>query len=346
MLKQFFIRADGNGEIGMGHVMRSMTISEAFKNNRYECTFICSEPFDKSFFESKGYSVIGVPFVYDEKNMEEARYIKDILLGKKADYLLVDSYYANDEYLNELRNATKVICINGSVKKISADYIINDNIATDIEGLKDLYKDTRTGLLIGCKYAPIRKEFANREYIVNTNVKQILITTGGGDKHNFMTQFFEKVWEPGKYDNIKFVVISGPCNDYVDDLRLKTKDLPNVVVLENVNNIADYMVESDIAISAGGNTVAELATVGVPTIGISIADDQVVGLAHMNNIGMLLDAGSIKDNDFWKKVRDDLDSLVNSCELRAKLSLAAKNIYDGKGAERIFREVTSFEEVL
>ena len=50
MNNRFFVRADGNGEIGLGHIMRSMTIANEFRKNGFECIYISSKPISLDIF--------------------------------------------------------------------------------------------------------------------------------------------------------------------------------------------------------------------------------------------------------------------------------------------------------
>ncbi|NLV76359.1 MAG: UDP-2,4-diacetamido-2,4,6-trideoxy-beta-L-altropyranose hydrolase, partial [Tissierellia bacterium] len=49
----------------------------------------------------------------------------------------------------------------------------------------------------------------------------------------------------------------------------------NVKFYMNVKNMKNLMINNDLAISAGGNTLYELCACGIPTIAIIIADNQL-----------------------------------------------------------------------
>ncbi len=340
MKKVLFIRADGNSDIGLGHIMRSMTIATAFKDSGYECIYISSMPVSTNLFERYGYPVIALDYAYDRKTVKEACQIADILTKNHADYILVDSYYTDNEYLSILRKSATLICINSTKKRLLTDYLINENIASNRDYLEDLYSGSGTRLLLGSEYSPIRKEFHNRTYLPNRLVQTVLITTGGGDQYNFMTQFMRIVKADALYSKMQFIFVSGGCNTYYDELVSEALGTSNIRVIRNPRNMADLMQESDVAITAGGTTVLELSVIGLPTIGIAVADDQEAGLSFMGQTGMIRYAGCIRDDAFWDTILIELRNLINDYGLRKKLSESSKAHIDGKGAQRIFYQIT------
>ena len=333
------VRADGNSEIGLGHIMRSMTIANTFRNAGFECIFISSAPITREVFNRYGFPVIEIKYPYNDKTREEAQEISDIIHERCAKYILVDSYFINNEYLNILKESTELICINSTRNKLTADYLINENIACNRAYLETLYSESGTKLLLGPEYSLIREEFCGRSYNVKESVKRVLITTGGGDQYNFMTYFLKLLKEKNKYSGMEFLFISGGCNIHYNDLLKESAGLENVKIISNADNMAELMQKSDIAISTGGTTVLELSVIGVPTIGIAVADDQEAGLEYMDHIGMIYYAGCITDTGFWKKVLRQFSDILTDIEIREKLSNTARKYIDGKGAERIYHQI-------
>ena len=337
MNKKLFIRADGNSTIGLGHIMRSMTIALEFRKIGYECIYLSSKPVANDIFERYGFDVIELDYDYDKKNIEEAIIVSEIV---KDNYLLIDSYWINNEYLKLLKDVCTTICINSTKEKLITDWLINENIACDREYISSLYAECDTQLLLGERFTPIREEFQAINYQINDSVQNILITTGGGDQYNFMTDFVKLIKNNYKYNNYKFTFISGACNTYIDELEEEAKNNENIVIVRNTSNISEYMKNSDIAISTGGTTVLELSVVGVPTIGFAVAQDQIDGLEMMRKYGMIQYAGNASEDGLVKRVDNILNMLLEDKELRYRLSKESSKYIDGKGAERICHRIT------
>lgn len=340
MSKTLFIRADGNESIGAGHIMRSMTIANVFRKSGYHCIYISSAPVKKELFKKNGYDVIEIASPYNMKTPEEAYEISELLRNYESDYILVDSFNINNEYLQILKQSANLICINSTRERLITDYLINENIACDREYLEKLYLGTGTKLLLGAEYSPVRDEFVNRLYKVGREVKRVLVTTGGGDQYDFMTEFLKRIKNNMLYDGIMFTVISGGYNIHYDNLMKESENRANIKIISNPENMSDLMIESDVAVSAGGTTVLELSVIGVPTIGISVAEDQKPGLSFMEKNGMIQYAGHITDSCFWDSFFECFNNSIRDYEMRKRLSESCKSYFDGRGAERVFLQIT------
>ena len=110
---------------------------------------------------------------------------------------------------------------------------------------------------------------------------------------------------------------------------------PQLEILEDVRDMASLMERADLAISAGGTTVLELAVVGVPTIAFSSAPDQVPGLLYMQREGMCRYAGQAADEGFMDRMFYHFDELLTDDRLRLRLHTEARRHLDGNGAARI-----------
>ena len=340
MKRSLFIRADGNETIGLGHIMRSMTIANEFRKRGYTCTFLSSAPVSKEIFDRYGFEVIEIGYPYDSKTDAEARQIAEILARNEAKYILVDSYHTNNGYLNILRNSAAMICINSTGKRLATDYLINENIACDRDYIEELYSGSGVRLLLGPEYTPIRDEFRGKSYQASPTVKKVLVTTGGGDQHNFMTELLRMIKAESLYKDIQFTFISGGCNIHYDELAWEAVGCGNVQIIQNSAKMAELMWESDMAVSAGGTTILELSVTGVPAIGMAVAGDQEAGLAFMGHIGMIKYVGRVTEKEFWHRFFTAFNEMLYSYACREKMSKKCRSYLDGNGAERIFHQIT------
>ena len=96
------------------------------------------------------------------------------------------------------------------------------------------------------------------------------------------------------------------------------------------------MLNSDMAISACGQTLNELASVGVPTIGVCIAENQLGNIKGWEKIGFLEYAGWYSMGNILEKIKNVIEHLKNSKERKNKFKIAKKFI-NGKGSSRIIK---------
>ena len=115
----------------------------------------------------------------------------------------------------------------------------------------------------------------------------------------------------------------------------------NTVIYRNVEAevMRDLMLAADLAISAAGQTINELAITGLPSVIFKVAENQGNNIAGWKNIGFVdefIDA--TKD---WHI--DDLDKIMlkfENSEYRREIFCRGISQIDGKGAHRIMKAVT------
>ena len=94
------------------------------------------------------------------------------------------------------------------------------------------------------------------------------------------------------------------------------------------------MLESDIAISACGQTLYELAFLGVPTIAVTVADNQSINARGWQKTGFIEYGGHWSKTALSGNIKSLIDKLRDP-ELRRKNTFIGRDIVDGKGAIRI-----------
>lgn len=338
-MNKLFIRTDANKNIGMGHIMRCITIAKALRG--MQCFFLVSDLEASSIVKANGFDFLCLNTDYRRMDIKETDTINSLGYQYGINNILVDSYFVNNNYLLELQKRFVVGCFNCKEEWLSADYIINYNINCDKPLYKDIYKMYGTKLLLGREYVPIREEFIGKEYIVRDSVRRILIMTGGTDCYNFMGHFIEKICSKKLYKDIEFTFISGAYNTNLDYLQRVAKNIDNVQVICNVKNVSKYMRECDLVFSAGGTTTYELCAIGVPTILFSIAENQMSESEYMGEKQIVKYIGNYVDKNFWEILEEEFIRILKDKEIRNKMSANMKKIIDGKGSIRIAKCIKS-----
>ncbi len=383
--RQIIIRADGNARIGAGHLMRCLTIADAFGDK--ECvSFICADEDSAALARDKGYCarVLGTEYSDMEAELpvwewwfaDDAIVSKPVLaavsdsaiaeaseaalggmteavlaeasepaLDKAADavpadapkdrrVILVDSYYVTNQYITSLRRFGRVILLDDmATTPWNADVVINYNAFADIKMYEALNSPYDTCYYTGGKYIPIRDEFSGRDYHVRENVKNILITTGGGDCDNIAGQILEYIWS----EKCHYHLVAGRYNPHYDVLVEFTKERPNIQIYNNVKDMAQLMEQCDLAVTAGGTTIYELSAIGVPFICFSYAENQEKLTEYIGKRKIAGYGGAFhKEPELTlSSIREQIIELTEDIHLRCKYSNAEHELADGRGAARI-----------
>lgn len=305
------IRADGGNEIGMGHIMRTLVLAKELSKTN-EVFYICriDNPITKKY-------KAGINKVKDSgfqiKLINENCVIED-LKDINADLLITDSYDVDKLYFDETKKMFRITGYIDDVKELdyyNVDFIINQNIyAKDF-----IYKtNANTQLFLGSKYILLRDEFRKiKANNLNRYVRNILITVGASDINNITYKLLNCL----KNLNYYFHVIVGSGFNKINNLIDLEKQNDNIKLYFNAN-MSDIMQKCDVAISACGSTLYELAICKVPTLGIVVADNQIRIANTMQKIEMIINLGYYNKLTS-KELMNCFNGLCNDFKLRMKL---------------------------
>ncbi len=335
------IRVDTNREIATGHVMRCLSIAFGMKTRGIDCVFITADEYAKQIVSSNGFEVVCLNSQWNEFDNELENLIK-LLQEYKIAKLIIDSYYVTEQYLGRLAYKTKVIYIDDmNFFRYPVSMVINYNVYYDIFRYPEIYSGTKTQLLLGCDYAPLREEFKSIQPLFRGNVKKVLITSGGTDQFNVAGKLLSKVVRDKLFEGIKFHVVVGRMNTHLDFLK-KLSDRSNRIELhQNVKAMSELMRYCDIAITAGGSTMYELCACGVPSICFSFADNQLYGVKGFERELLMTYAGDVRDdeNQCISNLIASIEDYIADSNLRKEKAINMRKKVDGNGVNRIVKAI-------
>lgn len=344
------IRADANPQIGSGHVMRCIALGQAWydqggrvvflsnmeqnglykriTNENFEFVFIPKPHPDESDLECT------IKFLSDESDMRR----NDKSRGVSA-FIVMDGYHFDSYFQKTIIEAgypTIVIDDMNHLPCYHADVLINQNIhASEMK----YCCDSRASLLLGTKYAILRREFAtlfNWQRRIPNKARKILVTFGGADYVNFAAKVLEAI----KYlddSDIEVKIIIGPLNRHIKMLEKEIEDTKfSCDLLSNVSNIAELMVWGDLAISAAGSTCWELGVLGMPSLIVTVAENQ-------KGIGKQLDQNQMAKHLGWYEdisvtdIEEMLKELIFDPERRFRMSNNIKKLFVGNPISNILQ---------
>lgn len=334
-----FFRVDANKEIGMGHLMRCLSIADSLRMNKKQVAFICAKDTDTTIIEKRGFDFCVLSTAYTDM-MAEVATITELLMSMESEMYIVDTYQVSRDYLFALKPFTK-LCLIEDIHdtKYPVDVLINYNLHAEGLDYSDVYPGTK--LLLGPKYAPVRNEFVNTNFSVKNKAKSIMVTTGGADMYNLSELICEKLLAREETRDLKINLISGALNANLPKLQEIAKAHDNVTVYSNVSNMAELMEANDVAITAAGSTVCELLCVGVPFACVSFVDNQKLLYEYCKNSKVCLCASNYETDGeaAIDEIIDKVVSCLDSYAKRMEASKQGKQIVDGNGAMRIAREL-------
>ena len=339
-------RADGNKKIGVGHVMRCLSIANSAKELGETCKFILASEDFKDVVISNGHQVEILNSDYSVLDPDE---IISSLVSDTPCAVIIDSYFVDKLFMETVHNrctecGCKLIYIDDRCGfAYSCDILVNYNISADVNDYKKLYDGkNEPSFLVGTIYTPLRKEFQNQEErIISSDARNILVSTGGADPEHLTSDLVD---EAKSYSDYCFHFVLGMMNPDKEKIRESASDYSNIVIHENVTEMCKLMKDCDVAISASGSTLYELCATQTPTISYVIADNQIPIANGFNELGIIRNVGDIRslgNGNLSEELIRSAVYLIEDYDLRVKLSNKMNRVVDGNGArrlaERLFR---------
>lgn len=327
------IRADANEKIGTGHVMRCLSIAREFVVSGHKVLFVTADHKGDRLISTAGFNSICMDSTWSEMEQEP---ILDILFTYHPNLLIVDSYFVTEKYFEALSRITRVAYIDDlNTTTWDVDYLINYNIYGDVLDYSS-YLSTRTILLLGPAYVPLRPEFQSISKHIIKPVSDVMISAGGSDPEGITERLMITLCP--QWTDIRFHFIVGTLNPRIGNIKALVTN--NIILHIDEKDMAGLMQICDIAISAAGTTLYELCAMGIPTIMYTLADNQIFAAKEFEGQGIMCNAGDCRnDEEFAERMGNIFGKLICDKSLRMDLSMKMQKLVDGRGAERIVKEL-------
>lgn len=349
-------RADASIEIGTGHIMRCLALADALRKRGVQCCFIFRthqghlrdyiaqhehEVIELSAtegcFDAPTYPAhaawLGVDWSIDAKQTRHA------LGAQPADWLVVDHYALDRQWEQALKSHCKRLMVIDDLadRQHDCDLLLDQNLGRVAQDYRSLLA-LETPMLIGPKYALLRPEFAQwrarslQRRGAQAKLRSLLITMGGVDKDNATGKVLEALKYCALHHDVMITVVVGPHGPWIDKVKLQAAQLPWATrVLSGVNNMAQLMTQSDLAIGAAGSTSWERCCLGLPTIQVVLAVNQEAIATALDNAGA---AVVIDVDDLFCALPQLLGEMAKGTRLHAMSSFAGE-VTNGTGSNTV-----------
>lgn len=315
------IMCSGSAALGMGHIMRTLVIAENLKND-FSIYYICKkEPEYET--GAKELKKRGFAVYYECENTP-------------ADILLLDSYDKTEEDLSRLRKKYKKLVYIDDLHKLpfyDCDILINKNYGAEnlIYNVPDNCKT-----LLGAGYSLLREEFLKVSSAPSPEkVKNVLITMGGTDPKNTSVKILE-ILKNTPY-NFFAAVGAGFSEKTKKSLEKLAGHNKNITLFYNPK-MAALISKCHLAVTAGGGTVYEIASLGVPQIVTAVADNQVPPLSFGEDNGLFLYGGK-EEEIIPDKFLFLFESLAKDYKRRKFFSENEKRLINKNGVNLVANEI-------
>lgn len=243
------------------------------------------------------------------------------VIPKQDAIALVDSYSASLELYQHVSNQYR--------KAVFLDdtYRLDYPAGLAIHAAPGVIKNMPGGAtwVYGPKWQPLRPAFWNipKRTIINEEVKNILVMLGGTDIRNMTAGILDLTRRHYPLAHIYVITSTAvPLDKNCTQYSFLTAEC-----------ISALMTKCDLAVTAAGQTIYELAATGTPAVLICTADNQKLQIDGWNEFSCFHYAGQWDDKDLYKSIAIKLHSL-KEFSLRESNCSKLQNIVDGLGTKR------------
>lgn len=371
-MTSILIRCDASLMIGSGHVMRCRTLARELQKRGAEPIFLCRrQPGDLITLLEQEFSVVALPeqalaacYGLDGRDLysswlgctqsQDAAQCLEVLATagiKGCSWVVVDHYGLDARWEAQLvaglsvsDGAPRLLVIDDLADRThQADLLLDQNFFGEVTHQR--YQDLvprHCRQLLGPHYALLGPEYAQLHPLVppRNKLQRVLVFFGGVDPSNLTGRALEALMDPALADLAVDVVLGLHISHRLAvtqmvDLR------PHTSLHGTLPTLAGLMARADLAIGAGGVTTWERTCLGLPSLVVAIADNQLPfseALDQAGHIQLLGDGASVTA----EQIRTALLALITD----PNSGKAATALTDGWGAQRLAMAMLGPQEAI
>lgn len=317
-MTRLLFRCDASRSIGSGHVMRCRTLARELQRRGAGITFLCRrQPGDLIGLLGQEFPVLALPeqplaacedlegrnlygaWLGCSQDTDAAQCMETLAEAgiTSASWLIADHYGLDACWEAQLLAGLagcpappKLLVIDDLADRPhQADLLLDQNFFGD--ATEQRYKGLvppHCRQLLGPHYALLGPEYAQLHPLVppRTELRRVLVFFGGMDPDNLTSRALKALLDPALADLAVDVVlgVQSPHRQPVEELVARR---PHTTLHGPLPSLAGLIARADLAIGAGGATTWERACLGLPSLVVAIAANQLPFAKALDQAGHL-----------------------------------------------------------
>jgi len=361
-------------QIGSGHVMRCRALARGLHRRGAEIVFLCRrQPGDLIALLEQEFRVLLLPATFPVAadlakdnlvlsgrdlyttwlGLPEEQDAQDSLAAlldqsqlPSPDWLVLDHYGLGAFWQQRLKEGLQLA--HGSAPQILvlddlADRSHHANVLMDANRLDPLAPDPYRDLLpsdsttlLGPAYALLDPLYAQLQplLVARSQLGRVLVFFGSADVANHAAVALEAASD-ARLRHLAVDVALGSAAPHLVDLRRRVSQRPNTRLHVGLPSLAGLMARADLALGAAGIASWERTCLGLPSLVVPVAENQVQGARALEAAGVArclnLDAAA----DPVATLRAALLELLDAHDALQAMSEACFQLGDGRGVARV-----------
>jgi UDP-2,4-diacetamido-2,4,6-trideoxy-beta-L-altropyranose hydrolase len=346
-------RVDASIVMGTGHVIRCRTLANVLRKHGANIQFITrAHPGHLGDeLERDGFAVtlLPQPAYIENKGNNYAAWLSvsqqvdadqtiTALENQQCDWLIIDHYGLDRVWEEQLQPHTRKLMVIDDLanRAHECDMLLDQNYAVASKERYQAWVPAHCKLLLGPRYALLRPEYVHYSETMeprNGDIKCVLVFMGGADNANITGKVLSAL-STVQLAHLEVDIVIGHGFIHKAKVTEQASARPNTHIHGPRPHLADLMAKADLAVGAGGGTTWERICMGLPSLVISIAENQIPACKALAFSGLIRYLGSAHDLDVAAIESALIESLVAAGQLRA-LATGNRTLVDGRGVNRV-----------
>ncbi len=333
-------RVEGGPEIGMGHSSRCAVLAGQLSGRGAGVTFVATQASCDAIRvrlpDGVHYDFRPLPAGLAETADAQACAAILTSLPFRPDWLVVDHYGLGADWENAQRPfAGRLMVIDDLARRHACNLLLDQNYFANPGQRYHNQLEHSCRTLFGPGFALLRPGIAlSRREDVRTDVpRRVFVCFGGADNHNSTQMALDAMaMLPDLAMQADIVIAS--THPKRRALEKFCAGFPAWRLFTDHPAPEQLMAQADIGIGAGGVMTWERCAVGLPSIVVTIADNQKEVAGAMAEAGMILYGGHYDMTDA-ANLKELLEALWHDAHTRNVMAAEGMALVDGKGAARV-----------
>ena len=320
-----FIRAYGSHLMGMGHLYRVKKIIAKLRTIKSYNITLLTRKYDEAI---NIYSTLDIDNIIElDKDIsidEEIKYLTNYFKQNKFDICINDQLNTPIDIAKVLtkniqKNITFDDCGDGSGlfnNIINVLYPSNKNLPNEINSYNYMILDD---------YSKIKENITFKE-----NVKKIFINQGAADTWGAIPDMINDFNKVNSHVILK--ILLGPSFNHYDELSIALKNSNKQIEIYNfTDSVLDLVKDCDLAILGAGNTLFEVASLGIPIIASTREEKELITINRL-----LIDNIVFAENKLYKSGLENIvNKVISDKKERKNKSNLSRKLFDYNGLNKI-----------
>ena len=344
-------RVDAAPFMGIGHLSRCLALADTLRTRGAKVAFVCREFAGGAhgLVKQQGFqlhSLVPLSQPLDpgntaqwlccEQGNDAAETMAVLSLEQlQPDWLIVDHYGIEADWEQRMRWGCKRILVIDDLanRRHDCDLLLDQSLRDNNPYIS--WVPHNCVILLGPKYSLLRHEFLEARSVCKIRagaINKVVVFFGGSDLACDTLKTLDALLQIKR--GLLADVIVGSMNPSKDLIRAACQKKPGLNFNFNVNDMAMRFAQADLAIGAGGTASWERLAVGLPSILLQQAENQLENVSQLERYGVAINLGPSALID-GSHIYETLVKLAEQPERVREMSDRAFKLVDAAGTQRL-----------